>query len=385
MACLVALLAALPAMLGPVTALAQPTAPAPRPAPSQEPAATGTPAAGSDSPPDLVPAAGSATTPGVAEARTAFHDGTELARQQRWVEALEAFERSEALHPHAITTYNIGYCERLLGHATRASKMLAKALADHHARGDIELPAELVSAAQAYLSEADRQMARVVVTITPGAVAVDGRPLELAASEGPRPLLLAGTRAVGQPEVPPSFTFEVLLDPGTHVFVLSVKGRPDVVANQTLAPGSQISLELRLPETTWGTKPPATPAEPSRADKAGKPNRVPAFVALGIGAAGLAAGTVSGLIAFGKKGDVSNACTGMDTSSCASERSTANLAADISTGSFIGGGVAVGAGVLLFFTAPGSQTGPRAAASTPRGPEVRPMIGWGTLGLEGRF
>jgi hypothetical protein len=352
----VAVLAALPALLGASPALAQPTvvtAPA-------EP--TASPAVADDGL--------------LAGARVAFHNGTELARQARWVEALQAFERSDALHPHAITTYNIGYCERLLGHSTRARKMLAKALADHHARGNVELPAELVSAAQAYLG-------RVRVTITPGAVAVDGRPLELAANEGPRPVLLAGTRAVGQPEVPPSFTFEVLLDPGTHVFVLSVSGRPDVVANETLAPGSQISLELHLPEATEGAKP--VGQSDAGASPADKPNRVPAFVAFGIGAGGLAVGTVGGLVALGKKGAVRTACEGTDASACTRERNAGNLAADISTGSFIAGGVAAGVGAALFFAATGGKSGKPVGTLAPRGTDVRPVVGWGTLGLEGRF
>src|SRR5258708_31920756 len=173
-------------MLGSVPAFAQPTVvTTPQPGAPQAPAAAGTSVAGPASPPDSAPAAGTAVRPAVAQARAAFHEGTQLAAQQRWVEALNAFERSDSLRPHAITTYNIGYCERLLGHSTRARKMLAKALADHHARGDVELPAELISAAQAYLSEADRQVARVVVTITPGAGAIDGPPLELAANHGP--------------------------------------------------------------------------------------------------------------------------------------------------------------------------------------------------------
>jgi hypothetical protein len=59
---------------------------------------------------------------------------------------------------HAVTTYNIGYCERSLGRYTRARKMLAKALDDHNANGEKELPSELVTAATGYLSEAEKQM-----------------------------------------------------------------------------------------------------------------------------------------------------------------------------------------------------------------------------------
>ena len=96
--------------------------------------------------PESTPAAGPATNPAVTEARAAFQEGIALAKAERWALALQALERSDALHPHAITTYNIGFCERQLGHLTRARKLLAKSLADHRARGEVELPTDLVSA-----------------------------------------------------------------------------------------------------------------------------------------------------------------------------------------------------------------------------------------------
>lgn len=340
-----------------------------QPKPEASPAAT----------PESTPATGAVMSPAVTQARAAFQEGIAFAKAERWALALDALGRSDALHPHAITTYNIGYCERQLGHLTRARKLLARSLVDHRARGGVELPADLVSAAQTYLSELDRQIARVTMTITPGAVAVDGRPLELGESGGPRPVLLAGTRGVGQAEVPPAFTFDVLVDPGTHVFVLSVKDQADIVANETLAPGSQITLQLGVPEATTNTNTVA-PSAPE-ASYTEKPNRAPAFVALGIGAAGLAVGTVSGLLAFGKRHDVSNACQGTNADDCVSKRDSGNLAADISTGAFIGGGMAVAVGAVLFFAAPGSKTSKAASLK----PQAHPVVGWGALGLEGRF
>jgi hypothetical protein len=331
--------------------------------------------------PDSPPVAGPAISPAVAEARAAFQEGIAFAKAERWALALQALEHSEALHPHAVTTYDIGYCELQLGHLTRARKSLAKSLADNHARGEVELPPDLLAAAQKYLSELDQQLARVTVTITPGAaLAVDGRPLELGESSGPQLVLVAGTRDVGQAEVPASFSFEVLVDPGTHVFVLSTKGRADVVANETLAPGSQISLQLRVPEATANSRAPA-PSPKKAASPAEKPKRVPTFIALGIGAAGLAVGTVSGLLAFGKKSEVERACShGPDASDCTSTRDSGNRAADISTGAFIGGGVALAVGTVLFLTTPGN-TSKRAGTAA----QARPVLGWGALGLEGRF
>jgi hypothetical protein len=336
----------------------------------------------SDSSTPSAPAAGSV----VDEARAAFQEGTLLARQARWVDALQAFERSAALHPHAITTYNIGYCERLLGHWTRARKMLQKALADHKASGEVELPPDLVGATQTFLSEADRQIARVLVTVAPegGAVGVDGRPLELAATEGPRPVFLAGTRAVGPAEVPPTVTFEVQLDPGAHVFVLLTKGRPDVVASEAVSPGSQIVLELRAPAPDSAGTSRDVVLAPEGAS-AEKPNRLPALIALGVGAAGLATGTVSGLIAFGKKSAVSNACAPSgNLDSCTAQRDSGNRAADVSTIAFIAGGVGVTLGAVLYLTAStgkGTKVSPAASSNL----EIRPWVGLQSLGVHGDF
>ena len=314
-----------------------------------------TPPAAAQANQDAAPPASAASSPEVMEARAAFQEGIALAKEERWADALQAFDRSDARHPHAITTYNIGYCERQLGHPTRAHAVFAKALADHQARGGVELPADLVAAAQTYLGEADRQIARVVVTIAPaGPVAVDGRPLELTTTEGPYAVLLAGTCPVGPAEAAPAATFEVDVDPGVHAFVLSVKDRPDVVATETLAPGARIAVPLLAPTEPTEAPKPLAPQPQVDLRSADTPNRVPAFVALGIGAAGLVAGAVSGAIALGYKGPVNSACAPAagDPGACSSKRNAGNLAADISTVSFITGGVAVG---------------------------------WRTVGLEGRF
>ncbi len=344
------------------------------------------PALAQANPSDSTPAADSAS-PVVLEARAAFQEGIALTKEERWADALQAFERSDARHPHATTTYNIGYCERLLGHPTRAHAMFAKALADHQARGSVELPADVVALMGTYLRDAELQMAKVVVTITPAMaapVAVDGRPLELTTTEGPYPVLLAGTRPVGAAEVAPASTFEVDVDPGVHAFVLSVKGGPDVVANATLAPGSRTAIELRVapPEETAPKPLIAGPAVDVRPVDA--PNRVPAFVAFGIGAAALATGAVSGAVALGYRGPIETACTPGNDGACSSKRAAGNTAADLATVSFITGGVAVGVGAILFITS-GGKTSPGSSVQTARVPAIEPRVGWGTLGLEGRF
>ncbi|HXK20616.1 MAG TPA: hypothetical protein VNG33_22550, partial [Polyangiaceae bacterium] len=76
-----------------------------------------TPAAKAEAP---SAAASEPADPALEEARRSYREGVERVQQARWGEALAAFERSETSRKHATTTFNIGACERALGHYTRA-------------------------------------------------------------------------------------------------------------------------------------------------------------------------------------------------------------------------------------------------------------------------
>jgi hypothetical protein len=213
-----------------------------------------TSARGADSSPE-----GDASQPGepaeVAKAREEFLSGAELVKQARWGEALAAFERSSKLHPHAITTYDIGACERAMGLYTRAQQTFRQALLQNDSGGKTALPGSLVTDIEGYLAQIQSLLSTAVVTLVPAnaAVSVDGRPLEVleSSASGP-PLLAAGVRAPGPGEAPPASLFRIELDPGVHVVTLSRKGFADAVVNETFLPGTsrELSLHLdRLPAT----------------------------------------------------------------------------------------------------------------------------------------
>jgi PEGA domain len=193
----------------------------------------------------------------VAEARKLFVDGTDLVRRAQWSEALAAFEQSARLRPHAITTYNIGACERALGRYTRARATFARSLDENGRVG--QLPPSLSEEARAFVAEIDGLLAHADVSVDPpeAAVIVDGRPLAIVPPDatrapGARPIAVAGTLAPGLGAPAPAPRFELLLDPGAHVFTLSHKGFGDVVVNRGFAPGAHTRLELalaRLPAT----------------------------------------------------------------------------------------------------------------------------------------
>lgn len=182
--------------------------------------------------------------PEVEQARRLFTEGTERVKKAEWARALASFEQSSALKPHAITTYNIGACQRAIGTYTKARATFSEALKRHESTR--ELPESLATAAKGYVAEIDRLVAHAKVTIAPSdaRIAVDGAPLAPDPTDGNR--LIAGLRPPGPGETAKSASFELIVDPGAHVFVLSRKGFTDIVLNRTLAPSSTTTLTLEL-------------------------------------------------------------------------------------------------------------------------------------------
>jgi hypothetical protein len=323
-------------------------------------------------------AAGSARADEVDEAaaaaREAFKRGTELAKSGQWSDALAEFQRSSELRPHAVTTYNLAYCQRALGHYTLARKLFALALSDHKGRGAVELPEDLITSADDYLAELDRKVARVTITLAPpdAAVSVDGAPLEPLASDVGHPLLLAGTRAPGPPEAIGAARFEVLVDPGMHKFAAARVDHRDTLAERTLASGDRVDLPLEASRIV------AADATPSDA----RPNRVPALIAFGVGSLGLATFAVAGIVALGKRSQLDDVCPG---GQCYQGQGNdtldgARTAANVATVGLVVGVAGGATGVALWWLA-----SPRAAARPASAPVLSPHVGFGSVGLAGRF
>jgi hypothetical protein len=328
--------------------------------------------------------------PKIAEARTAFKEGTSLAHQAQWGEALLAFERSSNLRPHTFTTYNIGYCERALGRYTRARKLLARALAENDARGGTALSPDVVADAKKYLAEMEKRVARATVKLDPAdaSIAVDGRPLEVVAADRTQPLLSAGTRDLGPGEVPQTASFDLLIDPGSHVFTVSRPGSNDLVVPKSFTAGTTTPVELKLIVK-------AAPAEESRSQgpqptptREAKSSRLPGSLLLGLGAAGLATGSIAGILAVQSEHKLNEAC-GNSKSSCPlsaqGEHDNLNRWADISTVAFSVGAVAVGVSTVLLLSAGSKPSSTSATAAARKGLVIQPAIGPGSAFLTGSF
>jgi hypothetical protein len=186
------------------------------------------------------------------EAREAFRRGAELARDAQWSAALATFERASRLRPSPGTTYNIGICERALGHYVRARRTFVRALDQRGSDG--ELPEATVLEIRKLRAEIDGLVATLDVTLVPGdaRIAIDGAPLEVLGKEGEYPVLLAGTSPSGPGRSAPAATFRVVLDPGHHVVVLSREGFGDALHAEDVRPRDARAIRLvldRLPAT----------------------------------------------------------------------------------------------------------------------------------------
>jgi hypothetical protein len=180
--------------------------------------------------------------PVVASAREHFMRGVELVKAAQWAEALAEFEKSSTLRPHPITTFNEGACQRALGRYTLARESLRRALGPSDGR--TELPEMHAADAKAFLEEIERTLVHVTMTVKPGGsrMSVDGRPVQ----PGEGGVFVAGVSPPGPGAPAPSGRFELLLDPGAHVFSFARKGYADAVVNRPFSAGERAVLDFEL-------------------------------------------------------------------------------------------------------------------------------------------
>jgi hypothetical protein len=207
-----------------------------------------------------------------------------------------------------------------------------------------------------------------------------------------------------------------LVDPGEHV-VQAKRGDQVVTESVRVVEGERRTVGLRFPRASSGPAPgtgpePAAPARPpagarpthrATQDKASTPTpfaprkrgkgsvetdraagsrsalRTLGWVGVGLGAAGVVAGAVSGLIALSQKKELDNGgCDAYgrcywDQDDQVSDYNTMRF---LSTIGLVGGGVALAGGITLLVAVPAPQH-----ASYP----VRAWVGLGSVGLDGRF
>lgn len=312
----------------------------------------------------------------VVAARDAFRRGSALARSGDWQAALAAFEKSGRLKPHPVTSYDIAYCERALGHYARASFRFAEALVKAP-EGGAALPVDLARDAANYLAEVRARVARVTLSRRPDdlTVRVDGMPLErMEPAEHAVYAVSASDVTAGEL---PRGPVEVWLDPGAHVFVASGPGDARTVENRTFASGETAELTLSLAEKA--PSPPPAPHVDVAKPAPARPNHTAAFIAFGVAGVGLVGGTVFGGLSLAEKHSLDGdpACAAHQCPPSYRDREARMVTfADLATAGLVT--LAAGAAAGTYFL----LTGAPSRAKTAR---VFPWLAGPAVGIAGRF
>lgn len=188
------------------------------------------------------------------------------------------------------------------------------------------------------------------------------------------------------------------VDPGKHTLTATTESGATASATITLKPSESKTIDLDLDHShVTAAKPkPAPAATPKpvtpppvggeQGTGHGSMQRTLGFVGLGVGAAGLGVGVITGLMATSRYKTVQDNCpqnrcvTG---SQGASDLDAFRSLRTVSTVGYIVGGVGVAAGVALLLTAPKST--PAAEHASLDKPRWTPFIGLGSAGVAGTF
>jgi hypothetical protein len=180
-------------------------------------------------------------------------------------------------------------------------------------------------------------------------------------------------------------------DPGSHEVVATATGYLPAKTQVSLSEGSRHAIKLKLePDPNAvaanAAPAPATPMPPPPAPVTPPPaatgsNNTLSYVLLGVGGAGLLVGSITGMMAIQKEGELDcpeKKCSGTDIDKLDSARTMAL----VSTIGF-GVGLAAGAvGTVLLFTNKSDES--PSARNTPSF-EARGYLGVGSVGVMGQF
>jgi len=312
-----------------------------------------------------------------AAARTLGTEGIKLANAGDCAGAVDKLARAEALYHAPTILGRLGECQVALGKLVEGTENLNRVIREPLPANAPPAYAQARDRAQGVLDAALPRIAKLKIIVEPNA-----QGLEVLVGDKPVPPALLGA--------------ERPTDPGTHQIVARAPGYRPASAEVTLPEGGAESVSLTLiaeetaapvaaekpPEPPPQQQPP--PAQPTDAGAQGS-DKTLAYVFWGVGGAGLLTGTITGVMAMGKKGDLDDKCD--SNNNCPpSAQSTLDSAKTLGLISTIGFGVGIAgaaAGTVLYFMAPESS------AALPSfhayGTTARPYISPTGAGVVGEF
>jgi hypothetical protein len=297
----------------------------------------------------------------VATARRLAQEGQAALDAKDYQTAVDKFRRAEALYHAPSILVGLGRAYVGLGKFVRARESYNKVLREQLAKDAPEAFVLAVKAAKAEVAPLEDKIAWVTIVVTGTSepvVKLDGDEVPVAA--------LGVKRAV---------------DPGDHVVNAGAEGFNGDEKRFSVQSGASADVALTLTPAPAGGAPVASGAAPAAGELAGAGDtqRLVGFVGIGVGAAGLVVGAITGGLALGKHSALVDACPNDQCPPAEQDNlDSYRTVGLVSTIGFIAGGVLAAAGVVVVLTAPSS-------AQEEAPPAVSASIGLGYIGATVRF
>lgn len=291
-----------------------------------------------------------------ATAEALFAEGRRLAGEQKYEAACPKFEGAQKVAPTPGTLLNLANCYEKVGRPASAWASFREAISLSRAAGRNDLAEN----AQKRANALEPRLPKLVVTVTATAPNVE--------------VIRDGIALPQQ-----AWGSALPVDPGEHVIEARAPGRkPFRVGVKAPSEGATDTVnvpELELDPSAPSTAAPAAPATPGAAvvvatapeseDPTGSTQRTLAVGAGALGVIGVVVGSVFAARAGSKNSDSKAECRQEDPNRCTVAgndlREEARSAGSVATLGIGFGAVMLGAGAVLFFTAPKSATAPAAA------------------------
>jgi hypothetical protein len=261
-----------------------------------------------------------------------FERGRALLAEGKTTEACAQFGESQRLDPSPGTLLNLANCHEQEGKTATAWSEFNEALAVAERSGQ----ADRVAFAKRHIDALVPRLARLVIVIPPE---LDAPDLEIARDGSPLAHVVVGT--------------EMPIDPGSHAIVVKRRGFEPWTTTVTIGDGERneilvgplVAEPAPAPEPVPVVMPP--PAPPPSTERPSRSPLVPIVLA-GVGALGLVAGGVSGIVAIDANTRSDHRCAPRCDDEGYSLNRTAKTAADVSTVSFAVGAASLGTAIVLY-------------------------------------
>jgi hypothetical protein len=310
-------------------------------------------------------AADDASATETAAARSLAVEGLKLAQANNCAEAVPKLERAEKLYHSTVVAIRLGECYVGVGRLVEGTELLRKSLREPQSGEPTPALAKALERAKSLVDSTKPRIAGLTVKVAAVqdmVVKVDG---------------VVVPSAMVDTEIP--------TDPGEHSVEVTAPGFLKSGTRLSVGEGEKKNVTLTLSRDPNAVVEPVAPAESAKSAAAptaaperastntsspppapSSPNHTAAYVAWGVGAAGLAAGGVLGFLTLQKHNDLKDKCpNGACPPEQQSDLDSAKKLGNVSTIAFAVGGAGVVLGTVLFFTV-GSSGGDRDAKAPER-------------------